>query len=417
MKRTAFVVTVIASLLPGAFAQTQAAKQPDADALLRQVARTYAGAKYFHIEAIEEETSGNELQHSWQKTYLTAISAPGNRFRIETRSGFGSYIQVSDGKTETIYSFDREKYAERPVTPSGPVLPVIMNDGMGTIMQAWRMPQSLESTAAHAKAATLLPDETLTIGGTPFHCYVVHVQNQNKGEDSTEQTFWIDKQTHLIRKSIQRGKSHYLSAADMKPAGSFDFETTMVYPVAELAAHDPDSTFVYTPPAIARKVAKLEPDFPLATANPAPTMVGQMAPDAVFTSKDGSTTALASLKGRPVLLDFWATWCGPCLNAMPQLSALYAQTKDKSLRIVTIDEDQDPQASIDYMARHEYTWINYHDQHGLQKLFKGDGIPLTVLIYAQGKVVYYAYGGKDEQLRAAIAKLGPEYASVAVPHS
>jgi thiol-disulfide isomerase/thioredoxin/outer membrane lipoprotein-sorting protein len=422
--RAVMAVMLLAVILPAAsFAQPQAAKQPDAATLLRQVADAYAHTRYFHIEAISEDTSGNELQHSWRKNYLTAISAPGNRFRIETRSGFGSYIQVSDGKTETIYAVERGKYVERPAAPDGPVISSVGVDNLEEIGKAWRMPQSLEATVGRAKDAILLPGEALNIGGVPFDCYVVRVQQRDK-DDSMDQTLWIEKHTLAVRKSITHRKSHFISMADKEPTAAIDFDTTTVFPVVDLAAHDPDSTFAYNPPATAKKIARLEPDLPLLSPGPAATMVGQMAPDAVLTSSNGTNTTLASLKGRPVLLDFWATWCPPCLSALPQLGSLYAQiharmqdkVQDEGLRIVSIDEDQDQQTAAGYMARHGYTWTNYHDQNGLQQLFKGTGIPLVVLIDAQGRIVYYDFGGKDEQLRAAIAGLGPEYASLATPH-
>ena len=66
------------------------APRPDPLALLNEVSQRYAEVKSYHIEAIEEEASGNELQHSWQKTMLTAVVAPGGRYRYEGRSGYGA---------------------------------------------------------------------------------------------------------------------------------------------------------------------------------------------------------------------------------------------------------------------------------------------------------------------------------------
>ena len=79
------------------------APKPDALALLNEVSQRYADVKSYHIEAIEEETSGNELQRSWQKTMLTAVVAPGGRYRYEGRSGYGAAVVVSDGATQWPY--------------------------------------------------------------------------------------------------------------------------------------------------------------------------------------------------------------------------------------------------------------------------------------------------------------------------
>jgi hypothetical protein len=72
------------------------APKPDALVLLNEVSQR-------HAEAIEEEISGNELQHSWQKTMLTAVVASGGRYRYEGRSGYGAAVVVSDGATQWPY--------------------------------------------------------------------------------------------------------------------------------------------------------------------------------------------------------------------------------------------------------------------------------------------------------------------------
>src|SRR6266478_2127345 len=86
---------------------TQAAPQnstiPDPLGLLNEVSQRYADAKSYHVEAIEERTSGNELQRDWQRRLLVAIVMPGGRYRYEGRSGIGSSILVSDGATHWNY--------------------------------------------------------------------------------------------------------------------------------------------------------------------------------------------------------------------------------------------------------------------------------------------------------------------------
>lgn len=77
--------------------------KPDALALLNEVSQCYADAKSYHIEAIEQRKSSNELQRSWQKTPLSVIIMPGGRYRYEGRSGYGARVVVSGGTTQWIY--------------------------------------------------------------------------------------------------------------------------------------------------------------------------------------------------------------------------------------------------------------------------------------------------------------------------
>jgi outer membrane lipoprotein-sorting protein len=76
----------------------------DPVALLKAVAKTYAaGVDTFRMESISETTQNADLHHDWRKVYQTAIKGPGNLYRIETRSPYGSFVQDSDGTDEWVY--------------------------------------------------------------------------------------------------------------------------------------------------------------------------------------------------------------------------------------------------------------------------------------------------------------------------
>jgi peroxiredoxin len=73
---------------------------------------------------------------------------------------------------------------------------------------------------------------------------------------------------------------------------------------------------------------------------PAARMGGQ-APDFTLQTADGGTVRLADLKGQPVFINFWATWCDPCREEMPAMQAVYDQYKDRGLVILAIDMEED----------------------------------------------------------------------------
>jgi thiol-disulfide isomerase/thioredoxin len=106
----------------------------------------------------------------------------------------------------------------------------------------------------------------------------------------------------------------------------------------------------------------------------------------------------------------------PALVAsMPQMAQIYQQTKANGLVFLGVDEDHDAKTAADFLAKRQESWPNFHDSGDIGKAFKEDGLPYTVLIDQQGKIVFCKTGYSNDSLsdlRAAIAKLGPEFSSV-----
>jgi hypothetical protein len=98
---------------------------------------------------------------------------------------------------------------------------------------------------------------------------------------------------------------------------------------------------------------------------------------------------------------------------MPGLKKLYAETASKGLAFVSIDSDEDASTSAEFVNKEQIPWPNYHDADGaLGQAFGRDTLPLGVLIDGEGKVTFYKTAYSVAELRAAIAKLGPEFSSV-----
>jgi thiol-disulfide isomerase/thioredoxin len=397
--------------------QTPAQEFTDPKALLGAVANVYAkgaDADEFHLEAVEESVSKSGLEDHRTTVYRTAIQGPGNLYRIEARSPFGSLTQVSDGTTEKVYLSETKMYVEHPVPQNWPGFPRVSLAPVLELRNAWDMRTFLDSAVAKAEHATMLPQETITVGGKSYPCYVVHATREWGQEAQDDLTFWIDKKALVIRKSFTHSDSYLILTDTIHLPTHTD--VTTAYPVVDFGPQTNPEFFRFTPPADAKKIASFEPHFdvPPPDNHPKVQLTGQIAPDVKLTRADGSSVALSSLRGKPVLIDFWATWCGPCLVSMPLLHRVYDEVKDKGITFLVIDEDNKAEDAMAYLARHKYPWTGIHDtDFQFEKAFKNTAIPLTVLIDAQGKIVYYDFGGDESALRRAIAALGPEFASVA----
>lgn len=110
-----------------------------------------------------------------------------------------------------------------------------------------------------------------------------------------------------------------------------------------------------------------------------------------FTTVDGKKFEFADLRGKVVLLDFWATWCPPCVEEAPQLVEVYERFKDRGFEVVGISLDNDKNALQKFTAENNMTWPQFFDGNGwdneLAKRFKIQSVPTMWLFGRDGKLV------------------------------
>ena len=135
--------------------------------------------------------------------------------------------------------------------------------------------------------------------------------------------------------------------------------------------------------------------------------VGKPFPELEFEDLKGNTVNISKLKGKVVLIGFWATWCGPCLGETPHLLSVYEEFKDKGLEIIGISLDSDRQKLENYLETNQITWPNYFDgkswSNEISTRFGVHGIPTILLIDREGIVRNTRIRGND--IREAVAGL------------
>jgi peroxiredoxin len=124
--------------------------------------------------------------------------------------------------------------------------------------------------------------------------------------------------------------------------------------------------------------------------------VGEPAPAFELKTLDGTTTSLASLRGRVVLLNLWASWCPPCLQEMPSLEQLHQKMKGEGLVIVGVSVDEQPKAIRDVIAKTPVTFMILHDpESATAAAYRTTGYPETFLIDRDGVLRETFVGPKE----------------------
>lgn len=127
--------------------------------------------------------------------------------------------------------------------------------------------------------------------------------------------------------------------------------------------------------------------------------VGKPAPDIMLPNPEGDTVALSSLRGKVVLIDFWAAWCGPCRRENPNVVRLYNEYKSKGFEIYGVSLDRSRDAWLKAIKDDKLTWVHVSDLKYFNSvvvpLYNIEGIPYTVLIDKDGKIIAKNLRGKS----------------------
>lgn len=139
-----------------------------------------------------------------------------------------------------------------------------------------------------------------------------------------------------------------------------------------------------------------------------PLTPGHPAPDFSFTPLRGTEEmSLSDLRGKVVLLDFWATWCGPCMEELPNVISIYREFHDQGFEIVGISLDMDEDALRSVLEDRDIPWVQYFDGKGwdneIAGLYRVFGIPATFLLDRTGTIRYRDLRG--EELKEKVAEL------------
>jgi peroxiredoxin/outer membrane lipoprotein-sorting protein len=334
----------------------QNAESLAAKSLLTKVSDTYRNLSAARFESEQVVESTNSQSTMRETTFSkTAISQPG-KFRVDNTGSAEPSVVISNGTTVWTFFPESNEYIAIPAgkqdvneSPVSPYTFLDQNRGSPKIAGTGRIADT--------------------------NCTMVTIERDS---DHT-QTIWIDPTTNFIRKDERKDVS-------ITEGDAFSQMSSTTFSVARVIDNLDAGVFSFDPLRTqAKQRRELQKDAPL-------TSIGTLAPDFTLRDLDGKEVRLSNLRGKAIVLDFWATWCVPCRSAMPTLELLYRGFKDSGLVVLGID-DEDSEAQREFLAKFGYSFASLVDPtKKVGNLYHVGGIPTTILIDAQGKIRTYGVG-------------------------
>ena len=231
-------------------------------------------------------------------------------------------------------------------------------------------------------AAPGVPEETVK-AAIEAYCYRL---NMTPGSPNTEQRAAIDEFARRFPQDAKRvglEQRYYMTLQATDPAGAVEL-------IQRLLKSDNPALR-----QMAEGKARLETGKTL---------------DLKFTALDGRVVDLAQLRGKVVLVDFWATWCGPCVAELPNVKRVYDQYHAKGFEVIAVSLDTDKQKLLDFVRERGLPWPQHFDGKGwkneLAQRFAVSAIPAMMLVGPDGIIVSNdAHGAKLEAEVKRLLKL------------
>ncbi len=315
-----------------------------------------------------------------------------NRISVVTTERSGTARAVCDGKTlYAVVPDEPKKYLKRPAPAGSQALVTALMEsgatgpGLTAILAGADPIRQFQRSLKSVRFG-----EESRIAGTPVETVTIDVEGPQL---QATLTLFIGKNDHLLRRAqfAQKVGSQVLTVTE----NHSDIRRNPVLPA---------SAFLFTPPRGAKPVVSFGPlpyDESLQPgARPFPIQANDLA---------GKPLTLSQYKGKVVLLDFWATWCGPCVQELPNVAAPYKTYRGRGFEIVGISLDRPGQqpALAAFVRENKISWRQIYDEKGsLARRYGVQAIPFTLLIGRDGRIAAVNPRGAaalDEAVRSALA--------------
>jgi peroxiredoxin len=374
--------------------------QEDGRKWIERVARTYGELSSYQFEGrILSEIAGFK-NASKSSSFARYAKPKENKFRYQAGIGDSRCVAACNGVSTIVYWGGSRQYVQKQSADIHAVIRDSLKDEADACLGA-ALPGTYAALGSQAGSIKVLRHEAINLQSARIDCVVIKMEISSDTalpRMRTERTLWIDPDRLIVLRDVvnsqtlsMKGKTVIYDAHEEVQLSSYRIDEEV-----------DDSVFQFEPPRAAVPADRL--NLPESNGG---MVVGNSADNLIMRDLNGRRYTFKELRGSILLLDFWATWCAPCIKEMGLLEKIHLRHKDKGLAIFGVNQQQE-QLQKDFLRKRSFSFAMLCDLGGtLTRQFKAQELPTMVIIDREGRVVDWEQGlQKQEDLESLLALLG-----------
>jgi peroxiredoxin len=376
--------------------------QEDGKQWIERVARAYEEFRSYYLEGTARIRIDGFRKTMLSERFEQYAKPKENKLLHRAGTGNSTLVVAADGNSAAAYFGGSRQYVQNPYSDVRASLESLFN-AASDFHFGHAFPGSYTALKSQLQSARILRREKVLVKSGLVDCIVVEVETvPEEGvlpQTHTIRTLWIDPAGGLVLRDVVHSQTR-----SSKGKIFVDSVEEMQLSSYRMNEEITDSIFQFRPPATARIAERLD-----LGAMDAGLIIGSPSLNMQLPALDGRRYTFEELRGNVVILDFWATWCAPCVKEMGSLEKLYRLHKDKGLAVFGVNRET-AQLQRDFLKKKNFSYPMLLDGNGaLTERFDAVNLPTTVLIDREGKIADWEQGLlKEKELENLLGRLGIE---------